>query len=50
MIEALGVPHTEVELILVNGVPIDYGYLIEDGDRVSVYPLPPRRRSSPPFH
>jgi uncharacterized protein with PIN domain len=38
-IEALGVPHTEVELILVNGVSVDFSHRIEDGDRVSAYPV-----------
>lgn len=38
MIEALGVPHTEVELILVNGAPVDFSYRMQDGDRVSVFP------------
>lgn len=38
-IEALGVPHTEVELILVNGVPVGFSHRIEDGDRVSAYPM-----------
>ena len=37
-IEALGVPHTEVELILVNGESVDFSHLVADGDRVSVYP------------
>lgn len=38
MIEALGVPHTEVELVLVNGESVDFKRLIADGDRVAVYP------------
>src|SRR5690606_41975254 len=38
MIEALGVPHTEVELILVNGEPAGFERLIRDGDRVVAYP------------
>jgi uncharacterized protein with PIN domain len=38
-IEGLGVPHTEVDLILVNGQPVDFGYRLADGDRVSAYPL-----------
>jgi uncharacterized protein with PIN domain len=38
MIEALGVPHTEVELILVNGESSGFDRLLEDGDRVAVYP------------
>jgi hypothetical protein len=39
MIESFGVPHTEVEMIIANGRSVDFGYLIQDGDRVSVYPL-----------
>ncbi|GLQ92816.1 Mut7-C ubiquitin/RNAse domain-containing protein [Dyella acidisoli] len=38
MIEALGVPHTEVELVLVNGESTGFNYLLCDGDRVAVYP------------
>lgn len=38
MIEALGVPHTEVELILVNGESVGFGRQLADGDRVAVYP------------
>jgi len=39
MIESLGVPHTEVDLILANGESVDYRYLVQDGDRISVYPV-----------
>ncbi|MGH8433504.1 MAG: Mut7-C RNAse domain-containing protein [Pseudomonas sp.] len=38
MIEALGVPHTEVELVLVNGESVGFERLLADGDRVAVYP------------
>ena len=38
-IESLGVPHTEVDLILVNGESVDFTYRVRDGDRVSVYPV-----------
>ena len=38
-IEAVGVPHTEVELILANGVSVDFSYRVKDGDRFSVYPV-----------
>jgi uncharacterized protein with PIN domain len=37
-IEAIGVPHTEVELILVNGESVGFSHLVKNGDRVSVYP------------
>lgn len=38
MIEALGVPHTEVELILVNGESVGFDRLLLESDRVAVYP------------
>lgn len=38
MIEALGVPHTEVELVLVNGESSTFERLVEEGDRIAVYP------------
>lgn len=38
MIEALGVPHTEVALVLINGATAPLGHLLCDGDRLSVYP------------
>jgi hypothetical protein len=39
MIEALGVPHPEIDLILVNGISVDFAYVLQDGDRISVYPV-----------
>lgn len=38
MIEALGVPHPEVECIVVNGAPVDWTYQVRDGDRIAVHP------------
>ena len=38
MVESLGVPHTEVDLILANGDSVDFSYRVRDGDRISVYP------------
>ena len=38
-IEAIGVPHPEVDLILANGAPAGFDYHLRDGDRVSVYPV-----------
>lgn len=38
MIEALGVPHTEVELIVRNGRPAGFDGPIVQGDRIDVYP------------
>ena len=39
MIESFGVPHTEIDIILVNGRSVDFAYIVQDGDRISVYPV-----------
>jgi len=39
LIENLGVPHTEVEIILANGRSVGFDYLPRERDRISVYPL-----------
>ena len=39
LIESLGVPHTEIDLILVNGLSVGFDYLVKDGDYISVYPV-----------
>lgn len=38
LIESFGVPHTEIDLIVANGRPVDFSYLVQDGDRIAVYP------------
>jgi uncharacterized protein with PIN domain len=47
MIESFGVPHPEIELILVNGESVDFSYIVGDGDRISVYPVFERLDVSP---
>ena len=37
-IESLGVPHTEVEVILANGRSTGFNYLVQADDQISVYP------------
>lgn len=39
LIESLGVPHTEIDLILANSEAVDFAYRVHDGDRISVYPV-----------
>ncbi len=39
VIESLGVPHTEVDLILINSKSVGFDYLINNGDNISVYPV-----------
>jgi len=38
-ISSLGIPLDEVDLILVNQQPESFDYLLQEGDRVSVYPV-----------
>lgn len=42
LIESMGVPHTEIDLIIVNSESVDFNYLVKKGDRVSVYPVAER--------
>jgi len=39
MIERFGVPHTQVDLILVDGRSVDFSYVVRDHDRISFYPM-----------
>jgi uncharacterized protein with PIN domain/sulfur carrier protein ThiS len=39
LIESLGIPHTEIDLILVNGKSVGFDYIINDRDDISVYPV-----------
>jgi uncharacterized protein with PIN domain len=38
-IESAGVPHTEVDLIVVDGRSVDFAHLLRGGERVAVYPM-----------
>jgi len=39
LIEALGVPHTEIDLILVNGRSARFSQRLRGGERLAVYPV-----------
>jgi uncharacterized protein len=39
LIESLGVPHIEIDLILVNTKPVGFDYIVKDNDDISVYPV-----------
>lgn len=39
MIESLGVPHSEIDLILINGLSVDFSCIVQDDDDISVYPV-----------
>ena len=38
LIESLGIPHVEVDLIKVNGEFVGFSYIVQDHDRIEVYP------------
>ena len=46
-IEAIGVPHTEVDLVLVDGKSVDFTRRLAGGERVAVYPVFERLDISP---
>ena len=38
MIESLGVPHAEIDVLLVNQQSVDFNYLVRGGDQIDAYP------------
>jgi uncharacterized protein with PIN domain len=38
-IESVGVPHPEVDLVVVDGASVDFEHLLTGGERVAVYPM-----------
>jgi uncharacterized protein with PIN domain len=39
LVESLGVPHPEVDLLLANGRSVSFEYRVQDGDQISAFPL-----------
>jgi uncharacterized protein with PIN domain len=39
LVESLGIPHTEVDLLLVNGRSVGFRHRLAVGDRLAVYPV-----------
>ena len=39
LIESSGIPHTEVDVVLANGQSVDFSYLVQQDDRIAVYPV-----------
>ncbi|WP_051026955.1 Mut7-C RNAse domain-containing protein [Nocardia higoensis] len=39
VVEAVGIPHTEIDLLLVNGESVGFGHRPRAGDRLAVYPM-----------
>ena len=39
LVESLGVPHTEIDVIVVNDDSVDFDYLVNTDDEIEVYPV-----------
>jgi uncharacterized protein with PIN domain len=39
VLESIGIPHTEIDVILVNGESVGFSRMVADGDRISAYPV-----------
>lgn len=50
-VEAIGIPHVEVEWLLVNGLAVPFSARLQPGNQVEVFPLntPPAQGSLPPL-
>jgi uncharacterized protein len=55
LLESLGVPHPELDVVLRDGEPVGLGARVEDGSRLAAYPafesleVPPEARVGPPL-
>jgi len=39
LVESAGIPHTEIEVVLLNGRSVGLDAKVEDGDRIALYPV-----------
>jgi hypothetical protein len=46
-VQAIGVPHTAIDLILVDGQSVDFAHPLRGGERVAIYPVFERLDISP---
>ena len=49
-IQAIGIPHGEIDLILVNGESVSFNYQLQGGEKISVYPVFESTDISPVTH
>lgn len=38
-VEALGVPHTEIDVLMANGESVTFSHCLKNGERIEVYPV-----------
>lgn len=39
LIESIGIPHTEIDVIIINGESVCFNYQVQPDDHISVYPV-----------
>lgn len=39
LLESIGIPHTEIGLVLVNHLPVDFSFIVKGTEHISVYPV-----------
>lgn len=39
VIESLGIPHVEVDLVVVSGVPVGFDHHVREGEQIEVFPV-----------
>jgi uncharacterized protein len=55
LLESLGVPHPELDVVLLDGAPVGFSARVDEGARVAAYPafgsleVPPELRVGPPL-
>lgn len=50
LIESVGVPHTEIDVITANGASVDFAYLVREDDRIEAFPIFSQITLSPVIH
>ena len=48
LVESLGIPHTEIGMLAVNGKGIGTNYIVDDGDRIEVRGVTPENLATEP--
>jgi len=49
-VEALGVPHTEIDILIVNGESVMFSHNLQNGERIEVFPASEKLRGQQIVH
>lgn len=48
LVESIGIPHTEIDLIIVNGTSVNFNYQVKNKDNIALYPYSTQQDSNSP--